>query len=109
MNRKEIIEDITSDVAFMSKWRSMVSSGDLEKILRLANCYRGEYAKTQKPPEQPHIRSEQNGGMRAWDKLEYLIMSLPFKENREYNEESTEYVGYVKDHVAASVQESYED
>jgi len=104
MSRKDTIDQLTGDVALMGEWRLLIKSGRLEQMLTLANCFRGEYSKTQKSPSEPHIRQEQNGGMRAWDKLEYLLMSLPFKEQSVQQSDDQEYIGFVQDHVATNMQ-----
>jgi hypothetical protein len=108
-NREEIIESITSDVSFMSKWRSIVKDGTLDRILELCNCYRAPYNKDAKPDPMPHIQAEFNGGMKSWDKLEYLLSSLAFRENNRNNKHGEEYVGYVRDHVAKRRQIDFEE
>tara|TARA_R110000772_G_scaffold18184_4_gene50787 strand:- start:4243 stop:4590 length:348 start_codon:yes stop_codon:yes gene_type:complete len=110
MNRAQTIETITSDSVLMAKWRQLVSSGEMKDMLMLANCYRGDFSKSKKPSELPHIRQEENGGMRAWDKLEYLLDSLPFKENKAFKADDDDgFTGYVKDHMAERTQEEFND
>ena len=108
-SRKDTIEQLTGDPVFMKKWRDLIKSGDMDKILELCNCYRGSYAKDHKPDLTPHVQSENNGGMKAWDKLEYLINSLPFSQKEGVATNPGEYVGYVKDRVANRRQLDHED
>ena len=96
MNRKQTIEYITSDVALMKRWKDLITSGDLDKILSLCECHRGNYSKGTKADPNPHINSENRGGMMAWEKLNYLLTSLPFQDHTTRND-SDDYVGFVRD------------
>jgi hypothetical protein len=106
--REDTIAQLTGNAVLMKRWRELVRSGDLDKILELCNCYRRPYNKDAKPDPIPHIQAEYNGGMKAWDKLEYLLGSLPYAKEKGY-EPTSDYVGYTKDRVATRKQENYED
>lgn len=108
MNRREVIEDITSDAKFMQTWRVLIKDGTVDKMLELCNCFRAPYNKDAKPDPLPHVQAENNGGMKAWDKLAYLLTSCPYHDNN-LKKKGEEYIGYIKDHVSTRRQKEFSE
>ena len=98
MNKKEIISSVTSNEQFMRRYKKFVDDGDMDLALALADCMRGRFAKSHEPSEHPHIQSENNGGVLAWDKLCYLLVKHGGDPPRDNRQDKEEYVGYTRDH-----------
>ena len=107
MSRNQTIKEISADSALMSRWRTLINSGDLTKMLELANCFRRPYNADAEPSPHPHIQSEQNGGSKGWAKLEYLLQSLPYKDQLIENTGYLDYVGFIKDNLASRKQRDF--
>jgi hypothetical protein len=76
--RKELLNELRTDHQFRSTWRNLIDDGTLDKIIMFCECHRAPYQSDLPDHPEPHLQSEKNGGIKAWDKLVYLIRTMPF-------------------------------
>lgn len=80
MKRTKILAELLSNPGLMARWKELVDSGDMHDILRVCQCFKYPYTEDAREDPHPHIQSERNGGIKAWGKLEYNLITLPNRQ-----------------------------
>ena len=76
--RKQLLDKLKGDKTFRDKWKDLIESEFIDEIINYCECYRSPYQSDLPDHKEPHLQSEKNGGIKAWDKLSYLIRSMPY-------------------------------
>jgi hypothetical protein len=58
-------------------WKSLANNPLFVKLLEHLDTLRDEFDPNRPPSIHPHIQSERNGGIKAWDKLSNLLLNPP--------------------------------
>jgi hypothetical protein len=74
--RKQIAADpLELDEQTSVFWKSLSNNPLFHKLLEHLDTQRGEYSEEKLPSQHPHIQSERNGGIKAWNKLATLLLN----------------------------------
>ena len=73
MTKQQILERLKNQPT-RNKIQEILDSPEFDLMLQYAELSRGSYSLSAKPSPHPHVQQENNGGVKGWSKLKYLLM-----------------------------------